>query len=161
MYTWVEALQQTLYDEIPITQQLRVVVGDYDGACLTLQAPLAENINHKGTIFAGSLNAVATLAGWSMVWLILKEADLTAKVIIQDSNINYTLPVTRNFTVSCLRPDAAQLTKFVASLQRRGKARIELATHIDEDGQRAVSFRGRYVAINDDHGALHGNGHVE
>src|SRR5579884_127869 len=96
-----QALQQTLYEEIPITQQLRVAVQGYDGIRLALHAPLAENINHKGTIFAGSINAVMTLAGWGLVWLLLKESGVAAKVIIQDSSINYLLPVTQDFTDIC------------------------------------------------------------
>lgn len=142
----VRELQQILYEEIPITRQLRVAVVAYDGTRLTLQAPLAENINHKGTIFAGSLNAVATLAGWGMVWLMLREANIVAQVIIQDSAVSYTLPVTRDFTASCCKPAAEQMTHFIAMLRRKGQARIALTAQIDEDSHCVVAFQGRYVA---------------
>jgi thioesterase domain-containing protein len=141
-----QTLQQTLYEEIPITQQLRVAVQSYDGVCLKLHAPLAENINHKGTIFAGSINAVMTLAGWGSVWLLLKEAGITANVIIQDSAINYLLPVTQDFTAICHKPAEDTIAHFMTMLKRRGKARIELIVHIDEGEQRVATFHGRYVA---------------
>jgi thioesterase domain-containing protein len=146
MTTLARELQQILYEEIPITRQLRVTVAAYDGTRITLQAPLAQNINHKGTIFAGSLNAVATLAGWGMVWLILREANMTAQVIIQDSTVNYMLPVTRDFTVSCLKPNAEHIERFIAILRRKGRARIALTTQVDEDDLCALTFHGRYVA---------------
>jgi thioesterase domain-containing protein len=150
-----QALQQTLYEEIPITQQLRVAVQRYDGICLMLHAPLAENINHKGTIFAGSINAVMTLAGWGVVWLLLKEAGIAANVIIQDSAISYLLPVTQDFTAVCHRPPEANIARFMTMLKRKSKARIELAVHIDEGERRAATFHGRYVAyVSGTNGAL-------
>jgi thioesterase domain-containing protein len=54
-----------------------LLVDSYDQGRLTLKAPFAPNINDKGTVFAGTLNAVATLAGWSLLWLILREHNLT------------------------------------------------------------------------------------
>jgi len=80
------------------------------------------------------------------VWLLLKEAGVTANVIIQDSAISYLLPVTRDFTAVCNRPAEAPVARFLTTLKRRGKARIELAVHIDEGERRAATFHGRYVA---------------
>ncbi|MEP6472510.1 MAG: YiiD C-terminal domain-containing protein, partial [Gemmatimonadota bacterium] len=69
-------LSTLLATEIPLAGRLGVtVVGTRDGA-LVLSAPLAFNRNHEGTAFGGSLNAVATLAGWSAVWLAVQEAGL-------------------------------------------------------------------------------------
>ena len=141
-----EQLQATLYEEIPITQQLQVAVGSYDGASLMLHAPLAANINHKGTLFAGSLNAVATLTGWGLTWLLLEEEGLQAEIVIQDSTIAYRLPVTNDFAATCCKPDAEQVARFIASLRQRGRARISLTARIVEDGREAVTFQGRYVA---------------
>ena len=66
-------LRAKLRRDMPITKALGLRVVGREGAGLVLSSPLAPNINHKGTAFAGSLNATATLAGWGTIWLVLRE----------------------------------------------------------------------------------------
>lgn len=140
-------LQRTLAHEIPITRHMGLTVAAYDGERLTLAAPLEKNLNHKATAFAGSLNAVLTLAGWGLAWLILHELAVAATVVIQHSATSYLLPVTMDFAAHCSKPDAQQLALFEATLRRRGRARIELHVVIEQEGHVAVEFTGRYVVI--------------
>ena len=138
-------LQRTLYKEIPITRHFNLTVGSYDEHRLRLDAPLAENINHAGTAFGGSLSSLLTLAGWGIVWLIMRENRLEGEIVIQDGSCNYLLPVTRDFSAYCYKPEASQIARFERMLRSHGRARMELeATVLDED-KVAVSFRGRYV----------------
>ena len=125
---------------------MKFVAAHYDGACLTVTAPLAENINHKDTAFAGSLNALATLTGWGLIWLVLKEAHEEAKVIIQESTIQYLVPVAGDFSAQCHKPQEDQLARFLHILRERGKARITLTVRIEHAGQTAVLFSGRFIA---------------
>ncbi len=142
----IQALETTFRHEIPITGPLGVTVESYDGQLLCLKAPLAANINHKDTAFAGSLNALLTLSGWGLVWLILREAGITAKIVIQDSQVSYLLPVASDFVAGCRKPDPAQLKRFTTMLLKKGKARLELRVEIRAGRQPAVTFQGRYVA---------------
>jgi thioesterase domain-containing protein len=139
-------LQATLHAEIPISKDIGISAGDYDNGCLVLHAPLAPNINHKDTAFAGSLNAVATLAGWSLLWLVLDEAALSAKIVIQDSTIEYLHPVTGDFTAQCYLPSSDELTRFLNILRKKSRARLQLQATIAADEHMAVRFSGRYVA---------------
>ena len=67
-------LQHVLNHEIPLTSHLGLQVrGDADPESLSFWAAISPNLNHKSTAFAGSLNSVLTLAGWGLVWLLLKE----------------------------------------------------------------------------------------
>lgn len=138
-------LQETLSHEIPITQHLGITVESYDNGDLVLKAPLARNINHKGTAFAGSLNSLVTLSAWGQLWLVLKERDIAARIVIQDSSCNYLLPVKSDFSAVCHKPQPAQITKLEQMLTRKGKARIELHAEIYYDHTVALSFSGRYV----------------
>jgi thioesterase domain-containing protein len=141
----LRALQDTLNSEIPITAAIGLRVAGFEAGALRLAAPLAANINHKDTAFAGSLNAVLTLAGWSLLWLIARRERIAAKVVIQDSTIRYLRPVARDFAAECRLPAQAEVERFLLMLRRKGKARMELAADIREAGELAVAFNGRYV----------------
>ena len=140
-------LQSLLNREIPLTRHLGLRVESYDGRCLTLGAPLAGNRNHTDTAFAGSLNALTTLAGWALVWIILAELNVAGQILIQGSTVSYRRPVTADFSACCCKPAPARLATFAATLAKRGKARLELEATIADRGQEAVHFRGRYAAL--------------
>jgi thioesterase domain-containing protein len=142
----LEELERTLHEDIPITKQLGIRVLEYEADTLALKAPLDANINHKGTAFAGSIYAVATLAGWGLIWLLLREAEIAARIVIQESSIRYRHPITQDMVATCSKPSPARLEQFFVMLRRKGIARLELQTQIKEGGQTAVEFNGRYVA---------------
>jgi thioesterase domain-containing protein len=147
MYDRLEELQALLYKEIPITQHFHLSVGAYTQRLLRLDAPLAENVNHSGTAFGGSLSSMLTLAGWSMVWFLLQEYHLQGEIIIQDSSCKYMHPVKRDFSAYCYRPTSLELDRFDKMLRTRGRGRLELKAEIVDGEQLAVSFIGRYVVM--------------
>lgn len=147
MLDLIQALQRTLEHEIPLTQHLELRVLAYDEQGLTLGAPLAPNINHKRTAFAGSLNSVVTLAGWGLLWLILQEEKISARVVIQDSSCSYLRPVSDDFTAFCQKPTPAEVARMAEALRKRGRARIGLHAEIRNAATVAVSFTGRYVIV--------------
>src|SRR5262249_15559514 len=112
-----QALQETLVHEIPLTQHLELRVIDYNERGLTLGAPLAANINHKRTAFAGSLNSVVTLAGWGLLWLVLQELKIAARVVIQDSSCSYLRPVSNDFSAFCPKPAPEQIARLAEALK--------------------------------------------
>lgn len=119
------------------------------GGGLQLHAPLEGNGNHEGTAFAGSLNAVATLAGWGTVWLALHRAGLPGAVLIQDSATHYHAPVRRDFVATADGPGAAGLERLLAAVRRHGRGRIPLRVTLAEEGspRPALEFTGRYVVV--------------
>ncbi len=145
MQSAIQELQEVLFHEIPLTQHIGLRVVSYEEGRLVLHAPLAANINHKQTAFAGSLNALVTLAGWGQVWLLLKELDLVGEIVIQDSSSNYLHPVNSDLAAICCKPEPAQISKLASALKKRGRARIELSAEIYDNDAVAVTFTGRYV----------------
>ncbi len=145
MHDRLQELQETLARDIPITNHLGITVESYNDQGLTLKAPIQQNINHKSTAFAGSLNALLTLAGWGLLWLILKERGLHVQIVIQESMSNYLRPVTRDFSARCHKPDPAYIARLETTLRKKGKARLELQSEIREGDIVAVTFSGRYV----------------
>jgi thioesterase domain-containing protein len=141
----LNALRQTLRTEMPVTQHLGIEAVSYRGGVLTLKAPLAANVNHQGTAFGGSLNAIATLACWGVLWLALRERGLTGEAVIQDSSIRFLRPVGDDFTARAGPPDPEALERLIAAIRRRGRGRIGLSAEVLDRGGVAVSFTGRYV----------------
>jgi thioesterase domain-containing protein len=140
------ALQSTLNHEIPLSVHLGVQVSDYHNRCLTLTAPLAPNINHKDTAFAGSLNAILTLAGWSHIWLLLHEYQEEAKIVIQSSNIQYLEPVVGSIVAVSSCPEEKSINRFLRMLRERKIGRIDMQCDVQGTTGTAVSFHGRYIA---------------
>ena len=141
-------LQDVLHHEIPLSRQIGLEVVGFDGATVSLRAPLAPNVNHKATAFAGSLTAVATLTGWGLIWLILRERGLRGVIVIQESASRYLAPVGADFVATCQMPPARQVERFLAGLRQHGRARLPLTVEIRAGGEQvAVAFTGRYVAF--------------
>ncbi|MEZ4413777.1 MAG: thioesterase domain-containing protein [Gemmatimonadales bacterium] len=145
----LRALRTKLRRDMPITKALGLRVVGREGTGLVLTSPLAPNINHKGTAFAGSLNATATLAGWGTIWLVLREHGIKSHVVIQDSAVHYFRPVTGDFTATCKAPSASAIERLVKSVAKKGRGRIELDVTISDASGDAVRFHGRYVAMTD------------
>jgi thioesterase domain-containing protein len=140
-----EDIEVFLHGKIPLTKTMGVKVGSYDDDRLVITAPLDVNHNHLGTAFGGSLAAIATLAGYCLLWLEL--GDKEAHIVIRSSKISYDHPVRGNIRAVCMRPGEQAMTRFRKSYERTGKARIKLAVTIEEEGKVCVEFDGIYVAI--------------
>lgn len=142
------ALEQVLHRDIPLTAEMGVRVLSWQDHQLRLHLPLAPNINHKSTLFGGSLYCGAVLAGWGWLHLRLREAGIEGgHIVIQDGQISYPLPVRNDAVAICNPPDANDWDRFLNTYQRRGRARLTLPTHICEQGndQQAVCFVGQFV----------------
>src|SRR3954452_12492209 len=87
-------LQATLEREIPMSAQMGMRVHDGGLEGLVMRLPLNPNRNHQQTAFAGSLNALCTIAGWGYVFLLLRELGRGGSIVIHRSTIKYLQPVT-------------------------------------------------------------------
>lgn len=99
-------LESILHHDIPLTREMGLKVLDWQHDQLQLHLPLQANINHKSTMFGGSLYCGAVLAGWGWLHLKLREAGIEdGHIVIQEGQISYPLPVTRDATVVCPAPE--------------------------------------------------------
>lgn len=141
----IAALQEWLGRNIPLTSAMGVEVRALDERALVVAAPLAPNRNDKHTAFAGSLATIATLAGWGMTWISLREHGRTADIVIARSRVQYLRPVGGEIVAVCPRPEPARLQVLLRELDEGGRTRWELDVGIDSDGRRALEFSGTYV----------------
>lgn len=139
-------LTQTLRSEIPLAAAMGIEAAFSDARGLCLRAPLAPNINHKLTAFGGSLANAATLAGWGLVQLLVRDLGFPVIVVIQECRVQYLKPVLSDIEALALRPDAATIEKFLRTLARHGRARLALEARTPAAGEPAVIFNGQFVA---------------
>jgi thioesterase domain-containing protein len=139
-------LEHYLHDNIPLVQHMQIQVVSYDEHGLVLSAPLAANINHKLTAFGGSLAALATLACWGVLWLMLEpQPDL--HIVVNESHIRYLRPVTGTLVAKCAVPDAVARERFIDTLHRRRKARLQMSSQVIQDGILCSELTGTFVAF--------------
>jgi len=139
--------EQFFHKRIPLTHTMGVRVVPDAVYGFAVEAPVALNSNHLQTAFGGSVNAVATLAGYGLLWLELRE-DI-AHVVIASSSIRFLQPVRELIKAICVRPETRELESFKAALRKKGKARITLSVHVDEANVRAAQFDATFVAFRD------------
>lgn len=134
-----------LHEQIPLTRAMGVTLESWDGRLLVLHAPLEPNHNHLGTAFGGSLSALATLAGYSLLWLVLGDRD--AHIVIRDSTIRYRHPVHGALRAVCQRPGEDEMGAFQRQFVETGRARLSLHVTIEDAGKVCVEFEGSFVAM--------------
>lgn len=133
--------------QMPITSALGVRLDSLDETAIQIRIPMGPNRNHRGTVFGGSVAALATLAGWSAVWLALVESGVEAHTVIQDSQIRYTHPAHSDVVARAIRPGPDDVERLLAMIARRGRGRVGVTVTIrGEAGQQVAEFDGRYVA---------------
>lgn len=144
------ALEQYLRDKIPLAGAMQIRVIRSDAAAVVVRAPLEPNHNHLGTAFGGSLGAVATLAAYGLLLLLVQEAEVAAQLVVRDSRLRYRAPVRGDFSASCQRPPKPQVDRFLSDLHAFGKGRLQLEATVEEPGMPvAVSFTGSFVALRE------------
>lgn len=124
---------------------VRIVGNDARG--LTLEAPVSANSNHLRTAFGGSINAIATLAGYALLWLELGENSAVHLVVVE-SSIRFLRPIRETIRATCLRPSEQEQRAFLAEVARGKRARIRLRVVVEEEGVAAAEFFGTFAELS-------------
>lgn len=129
-----------------MARAMQLRVSEFRGDSLKLQAPLAPNVNDKGCAFGGSMASLMTLACWGLARLALRQRDFEPDIYVQDSQIEYLVPVWGELSVQALAADGHSLANFVDMYAARSKARITLMSSMVWEGQTAATLCARFVA---------------
>ena len=141
-------LQATLEREIPMCQQMGIRVHDGGSGGLVMRLPLDRNRNHQQTAFAGSLNALCTVAGWGSVYLLLRELNRRGSIVIRRSTIKYQEPVNSSEIFAHCHPVSVEARQyFLEMLDDKGQAKLDLTVEVAGADGPAVSFHGSYVVL--------------
>lgn len=141
------ALQQYLYEHIPLSKAMQVAAVYVARESVVLSAPLAPNINHRETVFGGSASALAILSAWSLLQVRLQAEHAGCRLVIQRNTMEYELPIQGEFSARSSLPQPEQWPSFLRLLSRRGKARIAVIAVVEYLGRPAGVFSGEFVAL--------------
>ncbi len=141
---WCQQLQSTWHETIPISEQMGIKLFQYTGKTLEARASLNKNINLHGTMFAGSIFSLATLTGWGMIFLQLKERGLDGEIVLGDGNIHYHKPVTAQPRALC---HIESLSGKFSYVEKRKKCRLDLLVEIKDGDVAVAEFKGVYWVL--------------
>ncbi|MFU8820449.1 MAG: YiiD C-terminal domain-containing protein [Gammaproteobacteria bacterium] len=138
---------------IPLAGAMGVEIRRLDEHLLEIAAPLAPNRNHMGTAFGGSLQGLATLAGWGATLIATGDPD-THHVVIRDAQMRFLAPVSGELVATAVRPSPGAVAAFHGTLAERGRARLTVPVTIQGPGDTvAARFVGEFVAFGSDSAA--------
>lgn len=142
----IALLAETWRSGIPLTEAMRVTPQQFADETLTVAAELAPNVNVHGTAFAGSLYAVAALAGWGLVHLTLRRAGIDdAGIVIAEGRIRYLRPVQERILARCSMPPEVLAAGLAELGGDAGRGRFALQAELHAGDRVAVRFDGIYA----------------
>ncbi len=141
------ALENLLYQRIPITQAMGIEVVEFKPTSVIMRARLKQNLNHMCTAFGGSINSLMTLCGWAAVLANLKESDVDAHIVIHKSSIEYLAPIKNDFVAEWKIDKRADMDKFLRTYEKFGRARIKLNVCCQDQNVVFSRFSGQYVVF--------------
>lgn len=116
-------------------------------AGVEIHAPLALNVNDKGTAFGGSIASALLLSGWSLIGERLRHLGIQAEVYIHKMDLEFIKPITSAFSSHAQLSDESSWARFLQTLNERGRARIEITAESFAEGICAARTHARFVAI--------------
>ena len=76
---------------------MHVSVRTINDSLVCLAAPLQPNINHRGTVFGGSVSALAMIAGWTLIHVRLLAVAHKTQLVIRRNSLEYLAPLSGDF----------------------------------------------------------------
>lgn len=143
-----EWLADVLTRKIPLGGAMKLEIARLDEQGIELHAPLAPNVNDKGTAFGGALVSLMILAGWSLPRLLLRRTGFDADLVIGRCEVRFIKPVESGFAVRCGWPDAEALDRFLEHARVRGRGKLELAPEAVAGAEVAATLSARYAALS-------------
>ena len=140
-------LQASLYERIPLTRALGVVVRRAEPGTVVVEAPLEPNVNHSGTVFGGSASAVAVLAAWALVEVRLEAAGRSGRIVIRRSGMDFERPITGAFEAAAQAPDEQEWSRLLQTVQRGRMGRIAVRSVLTCGGQRVGGLEAEFAVI--------------
>ncbi len=142
----LKELEKKLHIQIPLTKYMKLGIKEIKEDTLITTAPLKENINDKGTGFAGSLSTLVTISAWCVCFLeSYKLGYKKAMIAIIKSDTSYKVPITKDLKCKTFLPTKEQIEILKKKLENKASASLKVKSQIVEDEKVCVEFEGIYI----------------
>jgi thioesterase domain-containing protein len=126
-----------LESAIGIVKRMGLKVISMKDGYVKLQMPFKENVNHVGTMYAGSLFTLGELMGGA---IFIVSFDMNKYYpIVKDVQIRYRRPALTDITVE-LSMSSEQVKQLTAALEEKGKADFPLELQLIDAGGEVVAI---------------------
>lgn len=133
--------------DIPLLNAMQLSFVHFEETTLTMEAPLAPNINNKGTAFGGSIASICLFAGWAVATLAFQSNDIhNTEIVVYRNEMTFERPARGHLTVKArIRPD--DFSACLASLRSgdAGRIRLNIQVELFHDEDRCALMQGLYV----------------
>ena len=119
----------------------------YDDLELTMEAPLAPNINNKGTAFGGSIASICLFGGWAVSTLSFIDRGIhNTEIVVYGNEMTFERPARGLLNVRAFL-DAEEFETCAAKLTEpdSGRIRFDVRVELSHDDKRCAVMRGVYV----------------
>ena len=133
--------------DIPLLTAMQLALVDYEDLALTMEAPLAPNINNKGTAFGGSIASICLFGGWAVSTLAFMDHGIdNTEVVVFQNAMTFIRPA-RGHLVIKVRIERKEFDACLARLQSDVDERIRfnVAVELFHDDKLCATMRGVYV----------------
>lgn len=114
---------------------------------VSLVLPLKPNINHKSTLFGGSLYSASALACYGLFLTGLRENGIgTNNIVIAEGHIKYTRPVNTDAKVVASWNSRDEKERFFRALLAKKKARVMMTAKSYVNSQICTDFNSLFAA---------------
>lgn len=143
----LDAFETECRADIPLLDAMQLSFTRYEGLSLWMEAPLAPNINNKGTAFGGSIASICLFGGWAVATLGFIDAGIhNTEIVVYTSNMTFERPARGLLRVRAfVKP--ADFDACVARLRSGDAQRIRFDVHVElfHDERRCATMHGVYV----------------
>jgi thioesterase domain-containing protein len=145
--TSLDEMNAYLRTELPLTQAMGIRVKSWDGRTVELAAPLGPNLNHADTAFGGSIAALGILAGYTLLYLTLRDRGVSNKLLIQRSEVDFLRPIDTDLGARATLPAEEEVAAFLEGIARRRRGRLSVVSEILSGVAIGARHTGVYIAI--------------
>jgi thioesterase domain-containing protein len=135
-------LKEMFRSGIPFAKRSGIEATRLEKDGIELKMPLAPNINHIGTMYAGALFTLAEMMGGAVAMVYFMERQLIP--IVTGLNIRFTKMAKSDVTTS-YRMSEEEVGRIIEECQRNGKANYSFKLELkDKDGVVVAETEGFY-----------------
>ncbi len=133
--------------DIPLLTAMQLEFVRYDELVLTMAAPLAPNINNKGTAFGGSIASICLFGGWAVSTLACLDRGIeNTEIVVYRSTMTFERPAKGQLSIHAAidRADFENcLTRLTSHTDE--KARLDIDVALFHEQRRCATMAGHYV----------------